>query len=36
MGLRYFLVRRRWIVYYQPGEDVVWIVTIVPALVRLR
>ena len=35
-GLRYFVVGRRWIVYYQAMENVVSVVTIVPAQARLR
>ena len=33
-GLRYFVVGRRWIVYYQAEETTVYVVTIVPARAR--
>lgn len=35
-GLRYFVVRRRWVAYYRPEGDVVLIITMVPALARPR
>ncbi len=34
--LRYFVVARRWIVYYRPGEHTLLILAIVPALARPR
>lgn len=33
-GLRYFVVARRWVVYYRPGEHTLLILAIVPALPR--
>jgi plasmid stabilization system protein ParE len=33
-GLRYFVVGRRWIVYYQAEETIVSVVTVVPAKAR--
>ncbi len=33
-GLRYFVLQRRWIVYYRSGDDGVLVLTIVPALAR--
>ncbi len=35
-GLRYFVVARRWIVYYRPGEYDLLVFAIAPALARPR
>ncbi len=35
-NLRYFVIERRWIVYYRPEEERLTILAIVPALARPR
>ena len=33
-GLRFFVLQKRWIVYYRPGNEHVLVFAIVPALAR--